>query len=71
MNFWRETLNSSERNQRLADPQQIVFIVIIRFCSLSKKPFIPLLLTGNVKRDVIPTKIKLEIQACFTLYFKF
>ena len=71
MNFWRDTLNSSERSQPFTDLQQIVFIVIIRFCSLSKKPFIPLLLTDNIKLDGIPTKIKLKIQSCFTLYFKF
>ena len=58
MNFWRETLNSSERRQPLEDPQQIAFINLIWFWSLSKKTFISLFLTDN-------------IQACFTLCFKF
>ena len=42
-----------------------------RFWWLSKKPFTPLFLTDNIKLDEIPTKIKLKIQPCFTLYFKF
>ena len=42
-----------------------------RFWSLSKKSFIPLFLANNIKLDGKPTKIKLKIQACFTLYFKF
>ena len=28
-------------------------------------------LMNNIKLDGMPTKIKLKIQACFTLYFKF
>ena len=38
---------------------------------LSKKPFLYLFLTDNIKLDGMPTNIKLKIQACFTLYFKF
>ena len=71
MNFWRKTLNSRERSQPLRGPQQITFIMRIRFWSLSKKSFIPLFLTDNIKLDEIPTKIKLKIQACFTLYLSF
>ena len=70
MNFWRENLNSSERSQPLEDPQQITFIVFIRFWSLSKKPFIHLFQTHNIKLDGIPTKIVSKIQVCFNLYFK-
>ena len=64
-------MNSSERSQPLRDPQQITFIMLNRFWSLSKKPFTSLFLTGNIKLDGMPTKIKLKTQACFTLYFKF
>ena len=42
-----------------------------RFWSLSQKPFTPLLLTDSIKLDGTPTKIKVKIQACFTLYFEF
>ena len=45
--------------------------MLVRFWSSSKKTFIPLLLTSNIKLDGIPTRIKLKIQACFTLSFKF
>ena len=45
--------------------------MLVRFLSSSKKTFIPLLLTSNIKLDGIPTRIKLKIQACFTLCFKF
>ena len=53
------------------NPQQITFIMLNRFWSLSKKLFILLFLTNNIKLDGIPTKIKWKIWACFTLYFKF
>ena len=65
MNFWREHLSSSERRRSLRDPQQITFIILIRFWSLSKKPFISLFLTDNIKLEGILTKIKLKMQACF------
>ena len=64
-------MNSSERSQPLRDPQQITFIMVNRFWPLSKKPFTHLFVTDNIKLDGMPTKIKLKIQACFTLYFKF
>ena len=69
-------MNSSERSQPLRDPQQITFIMLNRFWALSKKPNIPpsphmVFLMHNIKLDGMPTKIKLKIQACFTLYFKF
>ena len=64
-------MNSSERSQPLRDPQQITFIMLHRSWLLSKKPFTPLFLTDNIKLNGMPTKIKLKIQACFTLYFKF
>ena len=64
-------MNSSERSQPLRDPQQITFIMLNRFSLLSKKPFTSLFITDNIKVDGMPTKIKLKIQACFTLYFKF
>ena len=70
MNFWRKTLNSSERSQPLRDPQQITFIMLVRFWSLRKKPFILLLLTDNINLDGIPTKIKLKIHAYFTIEFQ-
>ena len=41
---------------------------------LSKNPFTQppsLFLTYNIKLNIIPTKIKRKIQACFILYFKF
>ena len=62
----RLTLNSSERSQPLKDPQQKTFIMLNKFWSLSKKT-----LTDNIKLDGILTKIKLKIQSCSTLYFKF
>ena len=62
------TLNSSERNQSLRDPQQINFIMLM---VIMWKTLHPLFLTDNTKLDGMPTKIKLKIQACFTLYFKF
>ena len=64
-------MNSSERIQPLRDPRQITFIMLGRFWSLSKKPFTSLFLTDSIKLDGIPTKIKLKIQTCFMLYFKF
>ena len=64
-------MNSSERSQPLRDPQQITFIMLNRFSLLSKTPFTSLFITDNIKVDGMPTKIKLKIQACFTLYFKF
>ena len=64
-------MNSSERSQSLRDPQQITFIMLNRFSLLSKTPFTSLFITDNIKVDGMPTKIKLKIQACFTLYFKF
>ena len=69
-------MNSSERSQPLRDPQQITFIMLNRFWALSKKsntspsPHMVFLM-HNIKLDGMPTKIKLKIQACFTLYFKF
>ena len=42
-----------------------------KFWSLSKKPFALLFLTDNIKLAGMPTKIKLKMHACFTLYFKF
>ena len=42
-----------------------------RFWLLSKKSLLPLFLTDNIKLDGMPTNIKLKIQACFTLCFKF
>ena len=65
-------MNSSKRSHSQRDSQQISFIITFGFCSLSKKskkPFTPLLLTDNIKLDGLPTKIKLKIQGCFTLYF--
>ena len=62
------TLNSSERNQSLRDPQQINFIMLM---VIMWKTLHPLFLTDNTKLDGMPTKIKLKIQACFTLYFMF
>ena len=62
------TLNSSERNQSLRDPQQINFIMLM---VIMWKTLHPLFLTDNTKLDGMPTKIKLKIQACFTLYFTF
>ena len=64
-------MNSSLKSQPLRDPQQINFIMLKRFWSLSKKPFTPLFLTNNIKLDGISTKIKLKVQVCFTLYFRF
>ena len=64
-------MNSSERSQPLRDPQQITFIMLNRSWLLSKKPFTSLFLTDNIKLNGMATKIKLKIQACFTLYFKF
>ena len=69
-------MNSSERSQPLRDPQQITFIMLNRFWALSKKPNTSpsphmVFLMHNIKLDGMPTKIKLKIQACFTLYFKF
>ena len=62
---------SSERSQPLSDPQQITFIVLNRFWSLSKKPFTLLLLTDKIKLDGMQTKIKLKIQVWLALCFKF
>ena len=64
-------MKKSERSQPLKDPQEITFIMIIIFWSLSKKPFIFLFLTDNIKLDGIPTKVKLKIQARFAMYFQF
>ena len=64
-------MNSSERTQPLRDPQQITFIMLNRSWLLSKKPFTLLFLTDNIKLNGMPAKVKLKIQACFTLYFKF
>ena len=64
-------MNSSERSQPLRDPQQITFIMLNRSWLLSKKPFTLLFLTDNIKLNGMPAKVKLKIQACFTLYFKF
>ena len=64
-------MNSSETSQSLRDPQQITCNMLHRFWSLSKKPFTHLFLTDNIQLDGMPTKIKLKIQVCFTLYFKF
>ena len=62
---------SSERSQPLSDPQQITFIVLKRFWSLSKKPFTLLLLTDKIKLDGMQTKIKLKIQVRLALCFMF
>ena len=62
---------SSERSQPLSDPQQITFIVLNRFWSLSKKPFTLLLLTDKIKLDGMQTKIKLKIQVRLALCFMF
>ena len=53
------------------DHQQVGFIMLNKFWSLTKKPFTLLFLTDNIKLDGMPARIKLKIQACFTLYFKF
>ena len=62
---------SSERSQPLSDPQQVTFIVLNRFWSLSKKPFTLLLLTDKIKLDGMQTKIKLKIQVRLALCFMF
>ena len=64
-------MNSCERSQSLRDHQQVGFIMLNKFWSLTKKPFTLLFLTDNIKLDGMPARIKLKIQACFTLYFKF
>ena len=64
-------MNSSETSQSLRDPQQITCNMLHRFWSVSKKPFTHLFLTDNIQLDGMPTKIKLKIQVCFTLFFKF
>ena len=64
-------MNSSEWSLPLRDPQQINFLMLNRFWPLSKKAFTLLFLMDNIKLDGMLTKIKLKIQACFTLYFKF
>ena len=42
----------------LRDCQQITFIMLNRFCQLSKKKPTPLFLTDNIKMDRIPAKIR-------------
>ena len=61
MNFLVQTLDSSERSQPLRNPQQITFVMLNRFWSLSKKPLISLFLMDNIKLDGMPTKIKLSL----------
>ena len=64
-------MNSSERRQPLRDPQQITLIMLNRFWLLSKTSFTLLFLKDNIKLDEMQAKIKLKMQACFTLYFQF
>ena len=64
-------MNSSERTQSLRDSQQKTSVMLNRFWLLSKKLLLLLFLTDNIRLDGMPTNIKLKIQACFTLCFKF
>ena len=62
------------RSQPLRSPQQITFIMLARFWSLSKKLFtspspLPVFLTDNIKLDGMQTKIKLKIQDKIYKYF--
>ena len=52
------------------DCRQITFVMLSRFCSLSKKSPPPLFLTDTIKMDGILTKINWKIHH-FTLYLKF
>ena len=49
---------------------QITYVTLYRFRLLSKTPPF-LVLTGKIKMDGIPTKIKWKIHTLFTLYLKF
>ena len=50
------------------DHWQIIFVTLNGYPPLSKNPS-PLLLTGNIKLDGIPSKIKMKNTRLFTLYF--
>ena len=58
----------------LRDCQQITFIMLNRFCSLSKLPLpptpTPLLLTNKTKLDGIPSKIKWKIHVFWYIVFQ-
>ena len=45
----------------LRDCRQMAFVMLNKFCPLSKTPPPPLLLTDNIKMNGIPTKIRLAI----------
>ena len=58
----------------LRDCQQITFIMLNRFCSLSKLPLpptpTPLLLTNKTNLDGIPSKIKWKIHVFWYIVFQ-
>ena len=60
----KKPANKGSSTNNFHHAQQILFIKY-------KKPFNHMFLTDNIKLNGIQTKIKLKIQACFTLYFKF
>ena len=68
----RYFFSSSESSQPLTDCQEITFVMHNRFWLLTKNlPTSPSILNRQNQAGWNASKIKLKMQACFILYFKF